>query len=420
MKSKLFFLLLLFCGTLLAQQTKNALFLGNSYTYGNNLPQLIADVSQSKGDTFKFDSNTPGGYTLQGHSTNTTSLKKIKSGTWDVVIMQEQSQRPSFPPTQVAQETLPYAKRLADTIKKYDSCTIPMFFMTWGRKNGDAANCQFYPPVCTYEGMQNRLHDSYLLMGQQNNGQVSPVGAVWREVRKADSTIELYTADESHPNIYGSYLAACTFYSSVFHKSPLGAWYPTNVDSAKAYTIQTITHNTVFDSLNIWMIDTVKPRANYMFVTTETPNEIIVHLDASSTIGADSIHWDFGDGRTSSKIVDTCLYIMASNHFITLQAWRGCLVDSISYLVYIPFNTLEDFNHHFTLYPNPSQHEIRLENKGILNGILNYRIYNLNGSCIKYGELKDNRIKSSLLPNGIYVLEISNGEQLVRTKFVKE
>lgn len=44
--------------------TKKVLFLGNSYTAVNNLPQMMADVAVSAGDSLWFDSNTPGGYTL--------------------------------------------------------------------------------------------------------------------------------------------------------------------------------------------------------------------------------------------------------------------------------------------------------------------------------------------------------------------
>ena len=50
-------------------QTKNVLFLGNSYTGVNNLPLLTYNLALSLGDTINYDSNTPGGYTYQGHST---------------------------------------------------------------------------------------------------------------------------------------------------------------------------------------------------------------------------------------------------------------------------------------------------------------------------------------------------------------
>ena len=84
-----------------APQVKHVLFLGNSYTYVNNLPQMLADMALSTGDTLIFDSNLPGGYTLNGHSTNPTSQPKILQGGFDYVVLQEKSQLPAFPLNQV-------------------------------------------------------------------------------------------------------------------------------------------------------------------------------------------------------------------------------------------------------------------------------------------------------------------------------
>ena len=99
-----------------AQQSKNVLFLGNSYTYGNNLPSLVESIAQSLGDSLYHDQNTPGVYTLNGHSTNNNSIGKIQLGGWDYVVLQDQSQIPSFAPSQVATLSLPYAIALSDTI----------------------------------------------------------------------------------------------------------------------------------------------------------------------------------------------------------------------------------------------------------------------------------------------------------------
>ena len=65
-----------------AQKT-SILFLGNSYTQVNNLPETLYNLALSGNDTIAYDSNTPGGYTFQLHTTNTTSLAKIKSQPWD-------------------------------------------------------------------------------------------------------------------------------------------------------------------------------------------------------------------------------------------------------------------------------------------------------------------------------------------------
>ena len=95
----LFLTLVLFAAS--AQVTK-VLFIGNSYTDVNNLPSLVQNVALANGDTLIVDAYVPGGYTFQGHSTDANCIAKIYSQQWDFVILQEQSQRPSFSPGQGA------------------------------------------------------------------------------------------------------------------------------------------------------------------------------------------------------------------------------------------------------------------------------------------------------------------------------
>ena len=76
--------------------TRKVLFLGNSYTASNNLPLIISNFAASVNDTLIYDFNTPGGYTLDQHYADTNSTNKIIAGGWDYVVMQEQSQLPSF------------------------------------------------------------------------------------------------------------------------------------------------------------------------------------------------------------------------------------------------------------------------------------------------------------------------------------
>jgi hypothetical protein len=145
-----FCLIVLFCTAFIVNgQTTNVLFIGNSYTFVNNLPQTLTDIALSKGDTLMYDISTPGGYTLNLHTTNATTLSKINSQAWDFVVLQEQSQLPSFSPVQVATDVFPFARHLDSLILVNDSCTETVFYMTWGRKNGDLSNCAVYPPVCT-------------------------------------------------------------------------------------------------------------------------------------------------------------------------------------------------------------------------------------------------------------------------------
>ena len=237
-----------------SQETKRVLFIGNSYTYSNSLPSLIENLALANGDSLIHQSSTPGGYTLEQHSTNANTLAMIRSQDWDYVVLQDQSQRPSFSPGQVAQQVLPYARALNDSIKANNPCTETVFFMTWGRKYGDQQNCAIYPPICTFTGMQVRLRDSYTLMANQNSATIAPCGMAWAHSRRADSTINLWSGDNSHPSLAGSYLAACTFYATMFKKTPFGNTFDAGLNANTATFLQNIADSTVMDSFSTWRI----------------------------------------------------------------------------------------------------------------------------------------------------------------------
>ena len=48
---KVFFLFFLLPVSLICQEKKEVLFIGNSYTYGNNLPEMLKQIALSFGDT---------------------------------------------------------------------------------------------------------------------------------------------------------------------------------------------------------------------------------------------------------------------------------------------------------------------------------------------------------------------------------
>ena len=114
-----------------SQESKSVLFIGNSYTAVNNLPEMIKLSATSAGDEIIYDASIPGGTTFQQHSTNAQTLSKINSKAWDYVVLQEQSQLPSFPDSQVATSVYPYATALNNQILANNSCTETLFYMTW-------------------------------------------------------------------------------------------------------------------------------------------------------------------------------------------------------------------------------------------------------------------------------------------------
>ena len=321
MRGILFFLLIpLFSFS----QTYDVLFIGNSYTYYNDLPEMISSIANDFGDSINHAQSTPGGTSLYAHSQNQATINKINQQNWDYVVLQDQSQRPSLSPSYVAANVYPYASQLVSLIDSNYICSEPVFYMTWGRKYGDQTNCSTYPPVCTFLGMQERLRQSYLYMGVNNEAAVSPVGISFKNSIALDSTIDLYTTDYSHPSIYGSYLAACTFYSTIFKKSSVGCSYkPSAISQSEALFLQQVASSTVLDSMSMWNIFQAKFDYNINGKTIE-------FLNKSSNY--QNCVWDFGDGSQSTDINPIHTYQQNGlyNVVLTIQTNSGCLTESYS------------------------------------------------------------------------------------------
>lgn len=319
MKYTLSFLLLLGTTLVFAQQ-KKVLWLGNSYIYVNDLPTMFSNLARSGGDTITFDSNTPGGTTLQGHTANATTIQKIYAQQWDYVIVQAQSQEPSFPPAQVEAQTYPYARILDSLIHDNNPCTQTVFYMTWGKKYGDQSNCGNYAILCTFEGVTARLRESYLQMADDNHALVAPAGVAWQTSWHTDTTINLWNADNSHPTVEGSYLTACTFYETIFGKSPVGLSYSPLAQQATTTFLQTVAHQTVYDSASQWNIGEFTPKADFDFTGNAATRTYTFNNFSQN---ATSYQWLFGDG-TNSTTTGSHTYTNNGTYTVTLIVADNC------------------------------------------------------------------------------------------------
>jgi|TARA_Y100000994_G_scaffold249623_1_gene262777 hypothetical protein len=236
--------------------TLKVLYIGNSYIANNDLPNIISSIANSMGDYIFFESSLIGGATLQSHTSNINTNNLIMDGDWNYIVLQEQSQYPSFPMWQVVQDVFPYANQLCNLIDQYNECNETIFFMTWGRENGDQSNCDSWPPVCTYEGMDDLIYERYMMMANDNNAIINPVGAVWRHIRDYEYDLDLYSSDGSHPSFLGSYVAGVCFYTTFFQKNPLEI--PWNnkygISENEVSLIHEVVKQVVYDNLGEWNI----------------------------------------------------------------------------------------------------------------------------------------------------------------------
>ncbi len=396
-----------------AQQT-SVLFIGNSYVYTGDLPGTLKSLALAGGDSVYHESSTPGGYTFEQHSTNATTLSKIASRNWDFVVLQQQSQMPSFPPSQVASQTYPFAEILVDSIRSNYECSEPVFFMTWGRRDGDQSNCAGYPPLCTFEGMNARLRESYLEMGSDNEATVAPCGAAWHQMSVDDNFFwnGLYSGDGSHPSAWGTYLNACVFYATIFRKSPVGIEYYSSIGQQDAEDLQQLAEDIVLDSLSNWYIghQDVVSNASYSLSGGLTVDFI------GSSENATSHQWQFGDGGTSDQESTQHSYSLEGTYEVTHIASSTCGSDTTVLEVMLSPSSVEE-----GLFNNLDIQVVNgvLTMKNVLNSSVQLNVFDYAGRAILASKINPGTTKviDFQLPTGIYLYRISNEENQLTKKF---
>jgi hypothetical protein len=181
-------------------QKMRVLFIGNSYTYFNNLPEMFSKLVASTGTAIETEMVARGGATLQQHWEEGVALKTLKQGHWDYVVLQEQSLLPINDPATMYK----YAKMFDAEIKQVGAKTV--FYLTWARQNRPET--------------QAALTEAYMKISKELGAMVASAGIAWQSAIKENPQLVLHLPDQSHPNSAGSYLTACVFYSLLFSKSP--------------------------------------------------------------------------------------------------------------------------------------------------------------------------------------------------------
>lgn len=396
---------LLICTNSEAKKLK-VLFIGNSYTDVNNLPEIIKQLANSMSDTLIYQKSVPGGYTFQNHTTNATTINLIQQGGWDAVVLQEQSQFPSFPIDQVETMVFPYAKKLDSLIHVSSPCAKTVFYMTWGRKNGDEQNCPQWPPVCSYQGMDSLLQSRYTMMAESNHSWISPVAKVWRHLREMTTPIELYQADESHPSPAGSYAAALSFYAVLFGKDATSSNYNFSVNANDAAVIRNVVKTIVYDSLPHWrQYNTTALVASFTYTNSANTFTFVSNSTGNPITG---YKWNFGDGSPEINTPTAShIFTSAGTHQVCLTVSNTCGEDVYCTSVNngtVGINEIE--KKEIVIFPNPVIDVIRFN---YLKDNYQYSIYDSKGIKVKSGSVSPGiPIMVEDLAKGVYFIGLTD------------
>ena len=180
------------------------LFIGNSYTYENDLPGMVEALARATGSPVAVASVAKPDFALIDHYNGGSSARSvIARGGWKYVVLQ---QGPSS--VEVNRDTLRLATRLFDAdIRKVGA--TPALFSAWP---SDSRRVDF-----------PRAIESYQLAAADVNGVFLPVAGAWLAAWERDPTIVLYDGDGLHASPAGSYLTALVILSKLTGQSPIGS-----------------------------------------------------------------------------------------------------------------------------------------------------------------------------------------------------
>lgn len=195
-------------------QFMNILFIGNSYTYYNDLPLVFSGIANDNGKNVKVSSVTFGGAMLHQFVDGENEFAKqldvlIQKNKFDVCILQEQSILPIVNYELFETGVKKLIEKLKPVVEKF------VLYATWGRKEGSETLTQF---GWTTESMTKLLAEAYEKAGTEVGASVAYVGYDFAKVDSRE--IDLYNPDLTHPSYKGSCLAGLRLYKTIFDSYP--------------------------------------------------------------------------------------------------------------------------------------------------------------------------------------------------------
>lgn len=344
----LFFTCLLFFGSKANDiDTTRILFIGNSFTYGNNMPQMVKAFADSAKLPVIIGMHAPGGVSVgdinQGtmaHMNNPALYQIIRSRKWDFAVIQDNQGRfvrdsAQFPGSSLVVEG---HIKLMDSIRANNSCAKVILFGGWAFKNGS-------PPFGnTGIEMIQRILTNYCVLNDTMKEVVSPIGEAWIKAVKRLPSVNLWDVDDAHPSYAGSYLTASTIFSTIFNLSAKTLSYTGGLAPATAYNLRCFADTSVFSAAfhvryNLGAIKRVSPEYN-------SSGELFVpgsYLDCV---------WYRNDALVGSS--QALPVPMNGNYHAIVREQDGCFVKTCKYAELMTSLNKKAFAETLRIFPNPS------------------------------------------------------------------
>lgn len=394
--------------------TTRVLFIGNSFTYTEDVPGLVKNFADIAKLPFKYVMHAPPGATVgdtdQGpyaHMFNPYVYDLIRSDHWDYVCLQENQGRflyggGIFPDPNKC-KVIEGHMTIRDSVHYHNQCAHMLWFAGWAFKDG-------YPGIgATGKDLIDNIYENYKFLYDKAGEIISPIGIAWNRCNAVLPGIDLWSPDEAHQSAAGSYITAAVIFTSIFKVNTEQIPFNAALDTATARIMRKIAYETVMDS------------AVSNGLNIATPSLALSGSTLTAGTGYTKYDWYHNGMPVGTSPTNVFTISSAGCYHVRATDINGCVYRSKE-ICTAPTSVTEPGHRGapFLLYPQPAGDVVNIVFSGAATAGFELHIYDIRGMIVKSYQSKDNKAAVALdgLPSGVYQLTISTGEDRYHQKLV--
>jgi len=396
MIKKLLFLICTGFSVLSFCQADEVLFIGNSVTYFNDMPEIFKNIAISKGKNVSITTHTPGGTGFVNHVDDPLLYQKIRSKNYKYVIMQPgtaESAGHSYPVSVTAER----GRKIRDSIRKYSPCSkIFLYEIPYGVPSANEYNVYF--------NFQQKIKDSITKMSNLMQVEIIPAGESARHYYNSSQDLALHGSyNDIHPGPKGSYLVAASIYSAIFQDHVFPSNFYNGLPQNTAENFQNIADLVFFNNPAQWNSNVFHLHSDFIAGI----NGMTVSFTNQSA-NYNSVLWNFGDGTNDSSLNPIHQYTSPGSYTVNLTVNKNSCSEIISKIINVgSLGTMDiEVQSELTFYPNPITDFCYLKSKEMIKNINLYDMAQRKLSEWKNLHSHDIKLDLSAYGKGIYMINI--------------
>ena len=335
-----------------AQNTTKVLFIGNSITYYNNMPQTFESIANSKGDLTEITMHAPGGTGILNHVNDSYVYDLFRQGVWDYVVLQPGSnESPGYSETK--EQTLGRLNKLKDSIYRYNPCSkILLYEIPYGVYGNSQSD------IDSYNDTMGLIRSNCEYWSDEAEIFFAPAGETVKNLWNNDPSTLLWIGYSNvHPNEKGSYIIACSIYAAIFQKPSYGTNEISTLSQQDATFYQQAADAMVLNHLSDWRINTYNQHTDFDYNVNH--NQVSF---SNLSQNYDTLEWNFGDGTTSNTDSPVHTYNQTGTFDVTLTTYNNTCSETLTHAVDISslqISSSTDFS--YKIFPNPFENRLYIE-----------------------------------------------------------